>query len=60
MSKERSERMENYGQKKEWVKPELVNYGAIAEITKGGTGWKTTGTGDDWVQDQLTPFQSCC
>lgn len=47
-------------QKKQWVQPELVNYGAVAEITKGGCGWKTNGSGDDLVQTQLTPFQSTC
>jgi hypothetical protein len=47
-------------EKKTWVKPVLVEYGNIASLTKGGTGWKTNGVGDDLVQDMLTPFQSCC
>ena len=46
--------------KKEWVTPELVEFGNIASITKGGTGWKTNGLGDDFAAQQLTPFQSTC
>ena len=46
--------------KKCWATPELTVYGNVAEITKGGIGWKTNGTGDDYANQQLTPFQSCC
>ena len=48
--------MENYSTKKVWFTPELVEYGNIASITEGGTGWKTNGTGDDLVVQQLTSF----
>jgi len=44
--------------KKEWITPEVVVHGTIAQITKGGAGWKTNGTGDDLVEISLTPFQS--
>ncbi len=44
--------------KKEWITPEVVVHGTIAQITKGGTGWKTNGTEDDLVANSLTPFQS--
>ena len=52
--------MINKKTKREWCTPELIEYGNIAQITKGGSGWKTNGTGDDLVEDMLTPFQSCC
>jgi hypothetical protein len=46
---------------KKWVKPFLIKYGSIAELTQGGTGWKTNGIGDDLLEDQLPPFcSSCC
>ena len=38
--------------KKEWITPELIVYGDIVSLTKGGTGWKTNGTDDDLVAEE--------
>lgn len=50
--------MENKIIKKNWTTPELSNFGDVVSLTNDSV--KKGGEGDEYLEDMLTPWTSCC